>query len=173
MNNFIPDIYQKNIFTIDYQKLKDRGIRCLLFDLDNTLAPMFAHEPSKELKELFARLNDYDFKIIIISNASQQRVAPFKEKLNIDSSFRSFKPFSLKYKKILKIYKFKESEIAAIGDQILTDIYGANRMGLTSVFVEQLSPDTFLGTKINRFFENIILNSLNKRGIYERGKYYE
>lgn len=173
MNNFIPDIYQKNIFTIDYQILKDRGIKCLLFDLDNTLAPMIAKEPSKELKELFIRLDDYGFKLIIISNSNQKRVSPFKEKLNVDSCCSSFKPFSFKYKKIVKIYKFKESEIAAIGDQILTDIFGANKMGFTSIFVEQLTPDTFFGTKINRFFENLILKNLNKRGIYERGKYYE
>ena len=173
MNNFIPDIYQKNIFTIDYQKLKDRGIKCLLFDLDNTLAPMISKEPSKELKELFSHLNDLDFKMIILSNSGQKRVTPFKEKLNVDSAYFSFKPFSFKYKKILKIYHFKESEIVAIGDQILTDIYGANKMGFTSIFVEQLTPDTFFGTKVNRFMERIILNNLKKRGIYEKGKYYE
>ncbi|MGB4626366.1 MAG: YqeG family HAD IIIA-type phosphatase [Erysipelotrichaceae bacterium] len=173
MNNFIPDIYQKNIFTIDYQKLKDRGIKCLIFDLDNRLAPLCSNKPCKELKELFAHLNDFDFKMIILSNSGQKRVSPFKEELNIDSAYRACKPFSFKYKKILKIYKYQETEVACIGDQILTDIYGANKMGFTSIFVEQLTPDTFIGTKINRFFERIILNSLRKRGIYERGKYYD
>ena len=67
MNNFIPDIYQRNIFTINYQKLKERGIKCLLFDLDNTLAPMMAKEPSKELKELFMHLDELNFKVVIIS----------------------------------------------------------------------------------------------------------
>lgn len=173
MNNFIPDIYAKNIFTIDYKKIKDRGIKCILFDLDNTMAPMGSKEPSKELKELFRYLDDLNFKVIIVSNSGQKRVTPFKEKLNVDSACLSCKPFSHKYRKILKIYKFKESEVAAIGDQILTDICGANHMGLTSIFVEKLSDDTFLGTKFNRLIEKVILNNLSKRGIYERGKYYD
>lgn len=173
MNNFIPDIYQRNIFTINYQKLKERGIKCLLFDLDNTLAPMMAKEPSKELKELFMHLDELNFKVVIISNSGQERVLPFKEGLNVDSACRSLKPFCYKYIKILKIYKYKECEVAAIGDQILTDILGANIMGITSIFVEQLSPDDFFGTKINRFFERLILKNLKSRGIYEKGKYYD
>ena len=40
MNIFYPDIYAKNIFEIDYEKLKNKGIKCLVFDLDNTLVPV-------------------------------------------------------------------------------------------------------------------------------------
>ena len=173
MNNFIPDIYQKNIFTINYSKLKERGIKCLLFDLDNTMAPIIAKEPSKELKELFMKLDDLGFKVIIISNSNQLRVQPFKEGLNVDSACHSLKPFCLKYKRILKIYKYKECEVAAIGDQIFTDVLGANKMGFTSIFVEQLAEDDFFGTKVNRFLERLILNNLKSRGIYEKGKYYD
>ena len=54
MNNFIPDIYAKDIFSVDYKKLKKDGIKCVLFDLDNTLAPLSQKEPSKDVKELFA-----------------------------------------------------------------------------------------------------------------------
>ena len=53
MSNFFPDIYQKNIYTINYQKLWDSGIRCLLFDLDNTCVPYKEKKSTKELKELF------------------------------------------------------------------------------------------------------------------------
>jgi uncharacterized protein len=173
MNNFIPDIYAKNIFTINYKKLKENGIKCLLFDLDNTMAPMSVKEPSKELKELFRYLDDLNFKLIIVSNSGQKRVAPFKEQLNVDSAFCSFKPFSHKYKKIISLYKFKECEVGAIGDQLLTDIYGANNMGFTSILVDRLGEDPFFGTKFNRFIEKFIFKNLNKRGIYEAGKYYD
>ena len=173
MNNLIPDIYQNNIYDIDYDKLKKRGIKCLLFDLDNTLTINKVNVPSNELKKLFMRLEDDGFKIIIMSNSSKKRLINFKEQLNVDTAYRSAKPFSYKYKKILKMYKFDVSEVASIGDQILTDIWGANRVGITSIFVDKLGEDTFFGTKINRFFENKILKRLNKRGIYEKGKFYE
>lgn len=173
MNNFIPDIYAKNIYSIDYKKLKKDGIKCILFDLDNTLAPIGEEKPSKDVKELFAYLDDLNIKVIILSNSTKKRVAPFKEILNVDSACMSMKPFKRKYKKVLKMFRYEFSEVAAVGDQILTDVLGANRCGITSIFVDKLKDEDKIFTKINRFFEKKILNSLKKKGIYEYEKYYQ
>ena len=70
-------------------------------------------------------------------------------------------------------FNFKDTEVACIGDQLLTDIYGANRLGLTSILVNPISKKERFGTKINRFFEKRIRKILQKRGLLERGKYYE
>ena len=83
MENFIPDIYQKNIYDIDYERLKNMGIKCLLFDLDNTLVPVKSDRPNKKLKELFLYL-EKSFKLIIVSNSNRKRLIPFKEELNVD-----------------------------------------------------------------------------------------
>lgn len=173
MNNLIPDIYAHNIFTINYDNLKNRGIKCLLFDLDNTIASNHMKKPTEEIKKLFQELDVKGFKIIIVSNAYKSRVAAFKEELNVDASYFSCKPFKIKYKKILKLYKFKISEVATIGDQLLTDVKGGNKMGFTTILVEPLGPDPFIGTWVGRFFERFIFANLKKRGIYEKGKYYE
>lgn len=172
MNNFIPDIYVKNIFEIDYKKLKSNGIKCVLFDLDNTIATLQELKPNKDIKELFAYIDDLNIKTIIISNSRKPRVAPFKEELNVDSCYSSFKPLKRKYKKILKMFHYEFSEVAAVGDQILTDVFGANRCGITSILVDSLTPEDKFLTRINRKFEKIILNNLKKKGIYEKGKYY-
>ncbi|MBR1416303.1 MAG: YqeG family HAD IIIA-type phosphatase [Bacilli bacterium] len=172
MNNFIPDIYVKNIFSIDYKKLKQDGIKCILFDLDNTIAPISENKPSKDVKELFSYIDDLNIKTIILSNSKKNRVAPFKEQLNIDSACLAMKPLKRKYKKVLKMFGYEFSEVAAIGDQILTDVFGANRCGITSIFVDKLSDEEKFKTKINRKFEKIILNNLKKKGIYEFEKYY-
>lgn len=172
MDCFIPDVYQKSIYTINYKKLKKNGIKCLLFDLDNTIAPYKTTEPDTKVKELFARLEN-DFKIIIVSNNSKNRLRPFKEKLNVDCAFNSHKPFKKKYKKILEIYKFEIDEVACIGDQILTDILGANRMGFTSILVNRIAKYETVFTKFNRFFEKFILKSLEKRRILVTGEYYD
>ncbi len=173
MEVFRPDIYQKSIYDIDYIKLKNMGIRCLLFDLDNTLAPIDKDVPDKKLLDFFLYIEELGLKPIILSNSSKKRVEPFKEKCNVDSSFHSRKPFSKKYKKILDIYHFQDTEVACIGDQLLTDIYGANRLGFTSILVNPISKKDKVGTKINRFFERRIYASLKKRGLLERGVYYE
>jgi len=173
MDLFRPDIYQKSIYEIDYLKLKKIGIQCLIFDLDNTLAPIDILSPSKKLLDLFAYLEDLEFKCVILSNASKKRVTPFKEQCNIDSSFQSHKPFKKKYQKILNIYKFKDIEVACIGDQLLTDIYGANRLGLTSILVNPISKKEYFPTKINRLIEKIIYRHFEKRGVFQKGSYYD
>ncbi|MDD4036308.1 MAG: YqeG family HAD IIIA-type phosphatase [Bacilli bacterium] len=173
MDYFIPDIYQKSIYTINYEKLKDTGIKCILIDLDNTLVPVQVKEPTKKVIELVDHLKDLGFKVIIISNNNKKRLTPFKELLEVDCSCNSLKPLKIKYKKILKEYKFNESEVACIGDQLVTDVFGGNRMGFRTIFVNSISKKDLFSSKFNRFIERIILNKLKKKGLFEIGKYYE
>lgn len=168
MNNFVPDMYFENIYLIDYKKLKKIGIKCLLFDLDNTIVSYETNTPDKKLQELFYKL-ETDFKIIIISNNTKDRVRPFKEKLNVDSSYKSMKPLKKKYLKILNIYNYNDTEIACIGDQLLTDILGANKMNFTSILVNPISPNEPLKTRFNRIFERRIIKKLNRLGIDVKG----
>lgn len=172
MDLFIPDIYAQSIYEINYKKLKKNGIKCLLFDLDNTIASYKSNEPDMKVKELFNRL-EMDFKVIIMSNSGKNRLRPFKEKLNVDVAFSSKKPLKGKYKKILELYKFNIDEVACIGDQLLTDILGANRMGFTSILVNRLAKFETTPTKINRFFEIFILRRLAKQKILVIGEYYD
>ena len=172
-NMFVPDMYQKSIYNIDYKKLKKNGIKCLIFDLDNTLTPVNLKSPSKKLKDLMEDLKNLKFKLIIVSNATKKRVEPFKDILCIDSAYLSLKPFRRKYQKVLKIYNFKENEIACIGDQLLTDIWGANRMGFTSILVNPIGTIDFVLTKINRIIENSIYNILEKKELLKKGEYYD
>ena len=172
MDNFIPDMYVQSIYKIDYKKLKKQNIKCLLFDLDNTLVPYTESVPSSDVKELFHALEN-DFKVIIFSNSNKKRLRPFKEILNVDVAFSSRKPFKKKYLKIMKIYGFKPEEIACIGDQLMTDILGANKRGCYSIFVNSIGTKEPIWTRFNRFFERIVLKKLAKKGILEKGVYYE
>ena len=173
MDYFIPDIYQKSIYAINYKALKKSGIKCLIFDLNNTLAPLNQPIPSKELKDLFAFLEGLKFKLIILSNSNQNRVTPFKERLNVDASFHSRKPSKRKYLKILQLYHLKVHEVASIGDQLITDIYGANRMGFTSILVNPISQQDLWMTRFNRILERFLLRYFGKRGLFQKGSYYE
>ena len=173
MEQFRPDIYQKSIYDIDYEKLKRHGIKCILFDLDNTLAPIDIDVPDKKLMDFFLYLEDLGLKAIILSNASKKRVAPFKEKCNVDSAFHAHKPSKKKYKKILMNYHLKDIEVACIGDQLLTDILGANKMGFTSILVNLISKKDYFLTKINRVIERLIYKNFETRGLFKKGEYYD
>ena len=173
MYKLLPDIYQKSIYSIDYSALKDAGIKIVLFDLENTLTSYESDEPNINLKELIHEIKNIGITPVIISNARKKRIEPFKDGLTLNAAYFSLKPLKFKYKKIMKLYKAKPSEVAAIGDQLFTDILGANRLGITSILVNPISSSDFFLTKINRFFENIIISFYTRRGIFERGEYYE
>ena len=173
MQTFLPDMYQKSVYTINYDMLKNAGIKIILFDLDNTIVPLHSYETSKKLKDLFEDIKNMGMRPIIVSNAKKKRVEPFKNELVVDASFLSLKPFKWKYKKILKIYDVKPNQVAAIGDQLITDVFGANRMEFTSILVNPMSSEDLATTKFNRFFERIIIKHYTKRKVFMKGKYYE
>ena len=73
----------------------------------------------------------------------------------------------------MNVYGFKDTEIALIGDELLTDILGGNRMKFTTILVNGICEDEPFHTRVIRSVENIIIKSLNKKGILFKGEYYE
>ena len=172
MERFLPDVYSENIYKINYDKLKSKGIKCLLFDLDNTIVPFSVKEPTLETKELVYKLKQKGFKLIIFSNSPTIRLKKFKNSLNIDVFGNSKKPLKKSFYKILDKYKYSESEVAIIGDQILTDIIGGNSVGITTVLVEPIGKDP-IWTKISRIRERNIMQKLRDNDLFTKGKYYD
>jgi hypothetical protein len=77
-DRFVPDKYFKSIYDIDYKALKKSGVKCLVFNVSNTLVPENVKTPTNKVKDLFEDLRDMGFRCIIISNESKKRVTPFK-----------------------------------------------------------------------------------------------
>ena len=173
MNYFYPNVYQQSIYTIDYKKLFNSGIKCLLFDLDNTCVPYVDKKPTKELKEQFDKLQDMGFKVIIFSNSNKKRLEPFKVYLKVDCSASSKKPNKRKFIEVMNTYNYSLSEVAIIGDQLITDIYGGNRVGITTILVNPISNIDMPFTKIHRLMEKIIIKKMTKQGIFTLGEYYD
>lgn len=173
MEKYIPDIYQKSIYTIDYDKLLDRGIKCLLFDLDNTIVPVTLKKPNKKIKELFEELKEKGFIVIIFSNSSKRRIKPFKDDLEVDCCARAKKPFRKKFLTIIHEFNVSVDEIAIIGDQILTDIVGGNKIGITTILVNPVSTYDAFFTRINRKVESRIVKKLRDYDLFVKGKYYD
>lgn len=173
MNYYYPNMYYQSIYTINYQKLLEDGIKCLLFDLDNTCVPYIDRKPTKKLKNHFDKLQDMGFKVIIFSNSPKKRLEPFKQILNIDCCYKAGKPRKKKLLKVLDLYKYQLSEVAIIGDQLVTDIYGGNKVGITTILVNPMSNIDMPFTKIHRFIEKIEIKKMNKKGIFFIGEYYD
>lgn len=173
IDRFVPDVYAQSIYRIDYDKLIKKGIKCIIFDLDNTIAPVDAKTPSNEAKELMFKIKEKGLKVILMSNSGKKRIEPFRNGLEIDSCASACKPRKKSYEKIVSIYKFNVEEVACVGDQLLTDILGANKMGMTSILINPISKKDRLITKPNRIIENIIIKILGSRDAFKKGKYYD
>lgn len=167
MKELLPKIYKKDVYSINYELLKEKGIKYLFFDMDNTLIDNTTTEPSKELLKLLNKLKKMDFKIIIISNALPRRLHKFISHIEVlEAIYFAAKPLKKNYIKLMNKYNIKDKEIACIGDQIYTDIKGANNMNLLSILVDPISPKEHIITKINRIKERKIYKHYLKRGEY-------
>ena len=164
MDNFIPDMYQKSIYHINYDKLKEDGIKCLLFDLDNTLLPYdipYAHD---KLRNLLNDIRNIGFKIMIVSNNSSDRVSKFCNDVDMICVTRAKKPFKGGFKKGMKLLGcINKNEVISVGDQIMTDILGSNRTKIDSILVKPLKKSNEKWyTKANRKMEKHVLKRIKK-----------
>lgn len=173
MEQYLPDIYQKSIYTIDYSKLLSRGIKCLLYDLDNTIVPGHSSEPPMKAKDLFTSLKQKGFKIIIFTNSPKIRLKNFQTFFGVDGVANARKPLTKKLKKLLKDYNYNINEVAIIGDQLMTDIKVGNSVGITTILINPISEKDFFVTRINRLREKRKMNELSEKNLFFKGRYYE
>lgn len=167
-----PMMYKKNIFDINYDKLKKDGVKCLVFDLDNTLGLIHEETCPKEAKKLLKKLKK-DFTIYISSNNTRKRILPYIEDLEIEGESFSLKPLPKGLIRIRRRCGFKKSEMAMIGDQMVTDILSGNLYGVKTILVDPLGVKDLKITGLNRKIEGIIVKNYERRGIFKKGSYYE
>ena len=173
MEKYLPDIYQKSIYTVDYSKLLNKGIKCLLFDLDNTIVSPDSTQMPQKAKELFTSLKQKGFRVVLFSNSLKHRVKLFAKYLDIEFYASARKPMPNKFQKIMKEYNYNITELAIIGDQLLTDIVGGNKIGITTVLVNPVSNKDHIFSKINRKIENHLMEKMRNNNIFSKGKYYD
>lgn len=171
MGIFRPNIYKKTIFDINYSLLKEKGIKCLIFDLDNTLGLISHKSCPDNTKKLIKELQK-DFIVVINSNNTKKRLKPYLEELGIDGVAWGLKP-SIKGLIIIKSkYKLKKKEMCIIGDQIVTDVLAGKRFHIKTILVDPMGEKDLKITGLNRKLEKKIIKYYEKNGVFERGKYY-
>lgn len=171
MKKYIPNIYSKSIYTINYEKLK--STKLLLFDLDNTVIKPHEKKATKKAKELFKKLKKEGFNVVLFSNSPKNRVKKVAEYLEIDYNYFSLKPLKYSFNKMKNKYNVKYNEIAIIGDQLLTDIIGGNKLGIKTILVDPISKEDGIFTILNRRKEKKILSELQDKNLFKKGRYYD
>ncbi len=172
MNRFVPKYYIQNFTQLNPIMLKEKGIKILLIDVDNTIIKHYSFEVSDEVKNWVEETKTAQILPILISNNKESRIKNIAKQLNVDYMAFSCKPLKRKYKKVIKEYSCSRTEVAALGDQLVTDILGANRMGIVSILQDPLECKENSAGKITRFIEKKIMKRLEAKGQLRRGEYY-
>lgn len=161
IKKFYPCEYVKSVFDIEFKKLYDSGIKAVIFDIDNTL--VFQDEDAtEETERLFSALHKLGLKTMILSNNNEERVRRFLKRIDSPYICKAYKPLKKGYLRALEMLAVKKEEAVFVGDQLFTDILGANRCGIRSVLVRHIEKS---GSKpqLRRRFEKVILRSYFKK----------
>ena len=166
MSLFVPKMYQKDIFSIDYEKIIKNGYELIIFDLDNTIGKIKDDVCDKETAVFLNNLNK-KIKIVIASNSLKNRVLEFCKPLKCDKIYFSLKPTLKSLKIINKKYNISYKKMVIIGDQLLTDVFVGNRKGLLTILVDKKGKSDLQITGFNRKIEKYIKKKHNiKKGEY-------
>lgn len=131
---FKPSLFVDNIFDININNLKLQGFKMVICDLDNTLVPHFTRTPTFKVINFIKRIRDEGLKFVIVSNNTKKRVNEFCKTLNVDGViYGAMKPTLFKLKKFFNKNDVKLEDVIFIGDQIITDVWVANRLKCKSI----------------------------------------
>ena len=153
---FFPDAYMDSTYVIDFEKLYKEGIRGVIFDIDNTLVPHGAPADERAIR-LFARLRSIGLDYCLISNNQLPRVKPFADLVGSCYIHKAGKPGVRGYEKAMELMGTDREHTLFVGDQLFTDVYGANRAGLYSILVRPMNPREEIQIVIKRYLEKPVL----------------
>lgn len=152
-----PTIALNDVTRISADLLKDRGIRGLLLDLDNTLTTHNNPEPKPEVMAWLDEMKRSGISLMIVSNNKHARVKPFAERLKLDFESSGKKPIPVGFRRAEERMGLSHEEIAVVGDQLYTDILGANLGRYKSIFVFPMEPEKHIFFKLKRALEKPFL----------------
>jgi len=170
---FTPDVIYNNVYDIDYDLLKEKNIKGLIFDIDNTLVSYKQKKPTENVIALMNKLKSEGFVICFISNNSKERVDIFNEKFRFYSFPKAKKPSVKFIKEALKKMDLNNKKVALIGDQLFTDVTAAKRAKMTALLVSPIEPVETLFFKFKRFMEKPFIRRYYRRLKKSYGKKYK
>ncbi|HCJ74963.1 YqeG family HAD IIIA-type phosphatase [Thermoguttaceae bacterium LCP21S3_D4] len=162
LQRFYPNEYLDSTYVIDFDKLYEEGYRGIIFDIDNTLVPHGA--PADErAKKLFAHLKELGYHCMLLSNNKEPRVKMFNDAVNVSYIYKAGKPATKNYLKAMEELGTTTENTLFVGDQIFTDVYGANRAGIRTILVKPIHPKEEIQIVLKRYLEKIVLHFYKRK----------
>jgi len=159
---FYPDLHLDSAYSVDYEGLFEKGYRGLIFDIDNTLVEHGAPANEKAMA-LFERLKAIGYKCVLLSNNKEPRVKSFNDQVQVQYIFKAGKPKPAGYRKAMEMIGCDESNTVFIGDQIFTDVMGANLAGIYTILTMPIDPKEEIQIVLKRYLEKPIIASFDRK----------
>lgn len=167
LRRFYPKRIADSAYVINYQKLYNEGYRGIIFDIDNTLVEHGADADQRAI-DLIAGLRSLGFQVCLISNNKEERVSRFNKEIKVKYIHNAQKPARKNFIRATKLMGTTIETTVFVGDQLFTDVWGANRVGMLTYFVKPIGPKEEIQIVLKRKLERIVLREYRKD--LKRGK---
>ena len=158
-----PKLYLNSVKEISISILRKYYIKGLVLDVDNTLIDYNKNIP-EGVEEWAQNLKKEGIKLYVLSNSNhKEKIENVAKKLDVPYSYFAKKPLKSGFEKAKRKLQLEEKNIAVVGDQILTDIVGANRSNMFSILVKPIDEKDIFITKIKRPLEQKIIQKYIQR----------
>ena len=166
---FYPDECIDSTYSVDFDSLSAKGLKGVIFDIDNTLV-MHGAAADERAVNLFLHLRQLGIDTCLVSNNKRPRVESFANRVGSKFIFKADKPSRKGYQKAMELMGTDTSNTLFIGDQLFTDIYGANRTGIRTILVNPINPKEEIQIVLKRYLEKIVLYFYRR---YRKGQSYD
>ncbi|HHZ17249.1 MAG TPA: YqeG family HAD IIIA-type phosphatase [Peptococcaceae bacterium] len=158
-----PDLMVTSLADINLQEFRQKEMRGIIIDLDNTISPWKANYISAEADCFLREALALGYQVCLLTNARKKRSEKLVRKYSIHCLPFALKPRKRAFLKALALMGLPAHQVLVIGDQVFTDVLGGNRAGCFTVLVPALSKKEFVGTKVMRLFENLVKTDITYR----------
>lgn len=161
LKNFYPKEDWESAYDLEYERFYESGFRGIIFDIDNTLVEHGA-EVNEQAIALVEKLRRKGFAVCFLSNNDKMRVSDFCKPLDVAYIYKAGKPGKKSYEAAMKLIGTTKEQTVAIGDQIFTDIWGANRAEIYTILVKPIGKKEEFQIVLKRYLEKIVLHFYRK-----------
>lgn len=161
LQRWCPDEHVQSVTELTPEHLHARGVRALLVDLDNTITPWRSRQVPPEVEAWIRQMQDAGFLLCFVSNTrNRDRLRWLSERLGVPYARGPMKPRRAMLRRALEMLGVEPQHAAIVGDQLFTDIWGGNRLGIYTIWVHPMHSREFIGTKCSRLVEQWLLKRL-------------
>ncbi len=163
MSIFFPTVSVRRAYEITPQLLDEMEVKALILDVDNTLTTHGNPEPDEKILVWLEQMKRDGIALMILSNNNGERVRPFAQRLGLDFESSGAKPLPRGFRRCCERLGLARDQVAVVGDQIFTDVAGANWSGIKSILVDPIEPERGVLFGLKRLLERPFLRAYRKK----------